>query len=74
VLETDPEGGRRTSAFLTLTALHSNIVTSTTFPTAIATNSLAAQFAANQDHDHVEPVGVRCGRARIDQPGGQSRC
>lgn len=48
VLETDPTGGRRTSAFLTLTALHANIVTSTMFLTAIATNPLAAQFAANQ--------------------------
>ena len=46
--EVDPAGGRRTSGFLTLTALHANIVTSAMFLTAIAVNPLAAQFAADQ--------------------------
>jgi DASS family divalent anion:Na+ symporter len=45
----DPIGGRRTSGFLTLTALHSNILTSAMFLTAIAVNPLAAQFAADQN-------------------------
>ena len=47
-LKTDPDGGRQTSAFLTLTVLHANILTSTMFLTAIATNPLIAQLAANQ--------------------------
>ena len=44
----DPSGGRRTSGFLILTALHANIVTSAMFLTAIAVNPLAAQFASDQ--------------------------
>ena len=45
----DPAGGRQTSGFLTLTALHSNIITSAMFLTAIAVNPLAAQFASDQN-------------------------
>jgi DASS family divalent anion:Na+ symporter len=44
----DPVGGRRTSGFLTLTALHANIIASAMFLTAIAVNPLAVQFAADQ--------------------------
>jgi DASS family divalent anion:Na+ symporter len=44
----DPSGGRRTSGFLVLTAMHANITTSAMFLTAIAVNPLAAQFASDQ--------------------------
>jgi DASS family divalent anion:Na+ symporter len=44
----DPIGGRQTCGFLTLTALHANIVTSAMFLTAIAVNPLVAQFAGDQ--------------------------
>jgi DASS family divalent anion:Na+ symporter len=47
-IETDPAGGRRTSAFLTLTALHANLLSSSMFLTAIATNPMIVQLAANQ--------------------------
>src|SRR5262249_7455401 len=44
----DPRGGRQTSAFLTLTAYHANLITSAMFLTAVAYNPLIAQFAAAQ--------------------------
>jgi DASS family divalent anion:Na+ symporter len=44
----DPDTGRRTSGFLTLTALHANVTTSAMFLTAIAVNPLVAQFASQQ--------------------------
>jgi DASS family divalent anion:Na+ symporter len=47
-LEADRERGLRTSAFLTLTAYHANLLTSAMFLTAIAFNPLIAQMASTQ--------------------------